>query len=47
MKCHRAKNFIFDFLDGVLTDSDRIALEEHLNACKACEAMPPAPCGAR
>ncbi|MFH1756388.1 MAG: zf-HC2 domain-containing protein [Candidatus Latescibacterota bacterium] len=37
MKCRRAKQLVFDFLDGVIVDHDRISLETHLNECESCE----------
>jgi len=37
MKCRRAKQLIFDFRDGMIGDQDRIALEQHLNACSPCD----------
>jgi hypothetical protein len=39
MKCRRAKHLVFDFIDGVIADSDRISLEQHLNECESCEAF--------
>jgi hypothetical protein len=39
MKCRRAKQLVFDFLDGVIADSDRINLEKHLNECESCETF--------
>jgi hypothetical protein len=39
MKCHRARQLIFDFLDGTIADSDRVVLERHLGECKSCEAF--------
>ncbi len=39
MKCRRAKQLIFGFLDGVIADSDRISLEKHLNECGSCETF--------
>jgi len=39
MKCRRAKGLIHDFIDGVIGDPDRIALEQHLGACPSCETM--------
>ena len=38
MKCRRAKTLIFNFIDGMINDSDRAALEEHLGDCASCEA---------
>ena len=39
MKCRRAKNLIFDFIDGMIGEQDRIALETHLTECTSCESM--------
>lgn len=39
MKCRRAKTLIFDFIDGYINDSDRVALEQHLGECPECDAM--------
>jgi hypothetical protein len=39
MKCRRAKQLVFDFLDGVIADSDRVGLEQHLNECESCETF--------
>ena len=39
MKCRRAKKLIFDFIDGMIGDQDRIALEEHLGLCPSCDKM--------
>lgn len=39
MKCRRAKTLIFDFIDGMIDDKDRISLEQHLSECKSCEVM--------
>jgi hypothetical protein len=39
MKCRRAKQLVFDFLDGVIADSDRVGLEKHLNECESCETF--------
>ena len=39
MKCRRAKTLICDFIDGMIGDQDRAALEQHLTQCKSCEEM--------
>lgn len=39
MKCRRAKALIFDFVDGMAGDRDRIELEKHLGECPSCESM--------
>ena len=39
MHCRRAKKLIYDFIDGMIGDQDRISLEQHLSECNTCEAM--------
>jgi anti-sigma factor RsiW len=39
MNCRRAKQLIYDYLDGVLGDSERITLERHLSGCQSCETF--------
>lgn len=39
MKCRRARKLIYDFIDGMIGDQDRIALETHLGDCPSCEDM--------
>lgn len=39
MKCRQAKNLIFDHIDGLISEPDRVALERHLNQCGDCESM--------
>lgn len=39
MKCRQAKNLIFDHIDGMISEPDRVALELHLNKCGDCEVM--------
>jgi len=39
MKCRQAKNLIFDHIDGMISEPDRVALERHLNQCAECEVM--------
>jgi len=39
MNCRRAKKLIYDFIDGVIADQDRLTLEQHLGACGSCEKM--------
>ncbi len=39
MNCRRAKQLIYDYLDGVLGDSDRNILERHLSECRSCETF--------
>jgi hypothetical protein len=37
MNCRRARNLIHDFIDGLINDQDRSALEQHLSRCTSCE----------
>jgi hypothetical protein len=37
MKCRQAKKLIFGYIDGVISESDRVGLEQHLNGCPECE----------
>jgi hypothetical protein len=37
MRCRQAKKLIFDYIDGVISESDRVGLENHLSGCRACE----------
>lgn len=39
MKCRQAKKLIYDLLDNVLSDGDRIQLESHLNECPSCDKL--------
>ncbi|UCG50977.1 MAG: zf-HC2 domain-containing protein [Candidatus Latescibacterota bacterium] len=39
MKCRQAKKLIFDFIDGEISDQDRLVLEQHLSECTSCETM--------
>lgn len=39
MNCRRTKALIYDFIDGMIGDQDRIALEQHLGECSSCEAV--------
>ncbi|MFQ5510550.1 MAG: anti-sigma factor family protein [Candidatus Krumholzibacteriia bacterium] len=39
MKCRRARGLIYDFIDGVIDEQNRVALEQHLGECKSCEEM--------
>ncbi len=39
MRCRRAKGLIYDFIDGVIDDRRRVALEQHLRECKSCEDL--------
>jgi hypothetical protein len=38
MRCRHAKKLIFGYIDGVISESDRVGLENHLRECSACEA---------
>jgi anti-sigma factor RsiW len=39
MNCRRAKTLIYDFIDGMIGDQDRVSLETHLGECPSCESM--------
>lgn len=39
MKCRNAKKLIFDFIDGLEDDSQRLNLEEHLSQCAECDKL--------
>ncbi|MCZ6765351.1 MAG: zf-HC2 domain-containing protein [bacterium] len=39
MNCRRARKHIYDFIDGVIVEQDRLTLEQHLGACGSCEKM--------
>ncbi len=38
MRCRQAEKLIFDYIDGVISESDRLGLERHLGECRTCEA---------
>jgi hypothetical protein len=38
MRCRQAKRLLFDYIDGVISEADRVGLERHLGECTACEA---------
>ncbi len=38
MKCRHAKKLIFVHIDGMISDSDSLGLERHLEECPQCEA---------
>jgi hypothetical protein len=38
MRCRHAEKLIFDYIDGTISESDRLRLEEHLGECRTCEA---------
>jgi hypothetical protein len=37
MRCRQAKKLLFDYIDGVISESDRVGLESHLAECRGCE----------
>ena len=37
MRCRQAKKLLFDYIDGVISESDRVGLERHLAECRKCE----------
>ncbi len=39
MRCRQAKKLLFDYIDGVISESDRVGLEHHLTECRVCETM--------
>ena len=39
MNCRRAKRLVYDFLDGLVADKDRLELDTHLTECRECETM--------
>jgi hypothetical protein len=38
MRCRQAEKLIFDYIDGAVSESDRLGLERHLGECRTCEA---------
>jgi hypothetical protein len=38
MRCRQADKLIFDYIDGLISESDRLRLERHLSECRRCEA---------
>ena len=38
MTCQEIANFLFDYFNGELTESERIVFEEHLGECPNCVA---------
>jgi hypothetical protein len=38
MRCRHAEKLIFDYIDGMISESDRLGLERHLGECRKCEA---------
>ena len=39
MNCRRATKLVYDFLDGLVADKERLELEKHLCKCRECETM--------
>jgi hypothetical protein len=39
MKCRNAKKLVFDFIDGLDNDKDRLELEQHLSQCPECDKL--------
>jgi len=39
MNCRKSKKLIFEFVDGLVDERDRITLEQHLVECAECEQM--------
>jgi hypothetical protein len=39
MNCRRAKTLIYDFIDGMIGDQNRIVLEKHLGECESCDVL--------
>ena len=39
MKCRNAKKLVFDFIDGLENDKDRLELEQHLVQCPECDKL--------
>ena len=37
MRCRQAEKLIFDYIDGAISESDRLGLEKHLGECRTCE----------
>ena len=38
MRCRHAEKLIFDYIDGLISESERLGLERHLSECRTCEA---------
>ncbi len=36
MNCAEFESILADYLDGILSDADRVSVEEHISACAAC-----------
>ena len=39
MNCRRAKKLVYDFVDGLCTETDQIELESHLGDCEPCDKL--------
>ncbi|MCK5711943.1 MAG: zf-HC2 domain-containing protein, partial [Hyphomicrobiaceae bacterium] len=39
MKCRNAKKLVFDFIDGLDNEKDRLELEQHLAQCPECDKL--------
>lgn len=39
MKCRKARKLVFDFIDGLVSDKDRLDLETHLSQCPECDKL--------
>ena len=39
MNCRKAKNVIFEYMDGLTDESLRLDLERHLASCRECEVL--------
>ena len=39
MRCRQAEKLIFDYIDGAISESDRLGLELHLGECRTCEGV--------
>jgi len=39
MRCRSARKLLYQFLDGLEDDGKRLALEQHLGRCSACETL--------
>ena len=38
MRCRQAEKLICDYIDGAVSESERLGLERHLSECRTCEA---------
>lgn len=37
MNCRRAKKLVYDFIDGLCSETEQVELEHHLSDCEPCE----------